>query len=393
MDAFPFDINHDGNLDFIVTSLHLPFTYPGTAVPLRVLINQKNGQFAEDRTVLSPPVSTVHARHWATGDFDGDGISDIVIADHGTDTKPFPGGISRILFATKAGQLKDVTTSNFPMGDRFTFHISSGDVDGDGDLDLFVTTYQSAGPSKERTKGDPEFWINNGKGFFTQHSKLWEREPGAPSCQMTSALADLDGDGVSELVIGACDTRTAQYQSIYDRIYSRNRDGIYWIARSAKLQKRQLAPSWGTVAMKIADLNGDGRPEIISVTHNPGFTRSAIQVQVNLGKLKFRELLNPLPYQHPEGKDAFIPWIDANDFDGDGKTDLVFTLRGTGLKKALWLLHNEGDEKFVDITPPLPSNYYTSAWFVDLNHDGRHEVVALSGNGRVTTLESSLLKK
>jgi FG-GAP-like repeat len=315
-----------------------------------------------------------------------------VIADHGTDISPFPGGISRMLFATKKGQLRDVTASHFPMGERFTFHVSPGDIDQDGDLDLFVTTLQPTLPSTTRTNEDPEFWINDGKGRFSSNPKLWEREPGAPVCQMTSALADLDGDGVLELIVGACDTAEASKQSTFDRIYSRSRDGVFRIARSSILRPRQLGPDWGTVAMKVADLNRDGLPEIISVTHNPGFTRSAIQVQVNLGKLQFRELLYPLPYQHPNGKDAFIPWIDANDFDGDGKTDLVFTLRpaksGVELEKAIWLFKNEGRESFVDITPKLSSNYFASAWFIDLNHDQRYEVVALSGDGRVTILKS-----
>ena len=47
-------------------------------------------------TRLSGNPSTVHARDFANLDVNGDGREDLVIADHGTDTAPFPGGIARL---------------------------------------------------------------------------------------------------------------------------------------------------------------------------------------------------------------------------------------------------------------------------------------------------------
>ena len=75
-------------------------------------------------------------RNVATGDFDGDGKPDLVVANGNTDNLSVlrnvssPGNITTSSFAAKV---------DFASG-TFTAYVTTGDVDGDGKLDLVVVT-------------------------------------------------------------------------------------------------------------------------------------------------------------------------------------------------------------------------------------------------------------
>ena len=94
-------------------------------------------------------------------DFNGDGINDIFIADHGVDYKPFPGYQNSLILSAPNGKFINAT-STLPQILDFTHGATSGDIDSDGDIDLFVT---QAGSKKDI----PHYFLrNNGKGVFTQ---------------------------------------------------------------------------------------------------------------------------------------------------------------------------------------------------------------------------------
>ena len=94
-------------------------------------------------------------------DFNGDGINDIFIADHGVDFEPFPGYQNSLILSAPNGKFINAT-STLPQILDFTHGATSGDIDLDGDIDLFVT---QAGT---KTNIPHYFLRNNGKGVFTQ---------------------------------------------------------------------------------------------------------------------------------------------------------------------------------------------------------------------------------
>src|SRR5713226_6173850 len=104
----PLDFNSDGNLDVVITRA-AQNTYPATYAAVVALKNLGNGEFTDVSSNALGGVQTVGARDLRLADFDGDGRTDLFIADTGTDTSPFPGGQSLLLTQTADGTLRNDT--------------------------------------------------------------------------------------------------------------------------------------------------------------------------------------------------------------------------------------------------------------------------------------------
>ncbi len=118
----------------------------------------------------------------AVGDYDGDGYADIYFAHlHG----------SNALYRNLGNwRFEDVTeTAGVAAPDRFSTGAVFSDVDGDGDLDLLVTAL--GGPNAA--------FRNEGNGRFTEVTEAWGLVSNRGSTTM--ALADIDGDGDLDLYV------------------------------------------------------------------------------------------------------------------------------------------------------------------------------------------------
>ena len=84
---FTADVNLDGYTDVILTGFTLPSEERHGGNPVAILLN--NGDNTFTLATGDVPMSE-QAREVLVADFDGDGIADIFIADHGYDAHPFP---------------------------------------------------------------------------------------------------------------------------------------------------------------------------------------------------------------------------------------------------------------------------------------------------------------
>jgi hypothetical protein len=118
----------------------------------------------------------------ALGDIDGDGLVDIFLAR--------VGGPSALYKNLGNWKFKDITReSGLELKGRNTLGATFVDIDGDGDLDLLVTSL--GGPNG--------LFLNDGHGHFTEVTDAAGLSSHRGST--TATLADVDGDGALDLYI------------------------------------------------------------------------------------------------------------------------------------------------------------------------------------------------
>ena len=181
-------------------------------------------------------------------------------------------------------------TERFAIPGVAALAVACEDLDGDGELELVVANYRSG------FEHDTDSFIYRRRGLgFAVEAPL--RLPTHYAMQVE--LAVLDGDGRKEVIFAGDD----QVQIYW------NRDGGFSADRRTVLQVEgnwsQLAQ--GAVRVAVADVDGDGRDELLTVA------REGVQIR---STTDLHEVRQTLPLAHAS-------WLHAADLDGDGRPDLI----------------------------------------------------------------------
>ncbi|HEY7422832.1 MAG TPA: FG-GAP-like repeat-containing protein [Gemmataceae bacterium] len=261
----------------------------------------------------------------AVGDFDRDGKLDLATSANG------PGGIGvNVLLGRGDGTF--VNTVQPSVGISWSSSIATGDMDGDGKLDLVVT-------ADDFFNGQTNVYslLGHGDGTFGTTNN----PPYGPAEAYSPALADLDGDNQLDLVLGGNFT-TYVYLPIYNSSQGPRDLGL--VAES----------------LTVADFNADGKPDL-AATQN-----GSVSVLLGNGDGSF---------QAARSFTAGGGSVTAADVNGDRALDLVL---GGGN-----VLLGNGDGNF---GPPIPTAATGSHLVVaDFNGDGRPDE-ALTHTTTVTVL-------
>ena len=222
--------------------------------------------------------------------------------------------------------------------------VACEDIGGDGELELVVANYRAG------FEYDTDSFIYRRRGTgFAVDAPL--RLPIHFAMQV--ALADLDGDGRKEVIFAGGD----QVQIFW------NRDG--GIAADA-LTVLPVEGTWtmfaqGAVRVVTADVDGDGRDELLIVTSQ------GVQIRSTAALDQVRQTL-PL---------TNCSWLHAADLDGDGRIDLIASRREDGrtydTESVVYWNGPEGlSPERVD---RLATGGAMGCTATDLDGDGRPEVV------------------
>ncbi len=270
-------------------------------------------------------------------DFNRDGYKDVFIGDSGYDAGTFGGGQNKLLFGNGSGGFSD-KSSNIPTTKDFTHSTAIADIDNDGDVDIYVGNL-----AWTPTMAKPYFLVNDGRGNFTRRDDLFANGLNA-SVYSAAEFADLDADGVSELVLGG---------DKVDSIVLRHEGGQYSATQTLSMTGRIVTD------ISIADLTGDGKKEIVMSTtaEQPFYRGTTIYVFGQTGVETF-----VISEQRWNSK------LHVTDVNRDGLLDIV----STGYLPDTKILINDGKTFRVDETFRAP---WDSAWtgveMWDVNNDGR----------------------
>ncbi|MDA0347726.1 MAG: CRTAC1 family protein [Verrucomicrobia bacterium] len=237
------DIDNDGDLDLIVTTIQSPRFY--------LYLNQGNGTFVEEgieRGVALIGETDHNGFSIAFGDYDRDGWLDVHICEWGI-LRSAPGvenhtvllrnrGPSFPGFFENATEAAGVVMGTGDQEKLFAFASSFADFDGDGWPDLAVA-------SDFRTS--QIFW-NNGDGTFLEGTDAAGINKG--SSEMGSAIGDFNLDGLLDWFI-TCIEDNRFYRNLGDRVF----------AEEAGMMGLQNAGwGWGT---QMLDMENDGDLDLI----------------------------------------------------------------------------------------------------------------------------------
>jgi len=208
--------------------------------------NDGRGHFT-DVTVAAglatPDGRGIAATGVAAGDVDGDGFPDLFL------TNAF--GPARLFRNRGNGTFQEITSSSGISVLGNARSAAFADVDGDGDLDLFVCVTgdyysQLPDPPYDANDGRPNrLFLNDGRGHFTDATAAWGLEK-TTRWSLSSLFADYDGDGRPDLLV----TNDFGFKNLY-----RNEGG----RRFADVTKRTgtQTRAYGMSAA-WADFDGDG---------------------------------------------------------------------------------------------------------------------------------------
>lgn len=382
------------------------------------------------------------------GDFDNNGLEDIFIGSSS-------GLKSSILLQKKSGNFEE-SNINLLESDKAYEDVESHvfDANNDGHLDIIVGSGSSEFISNPKLCFD-RLYVNDGKGVFTKDNSF----PQIPTITGSISSADIDGDGDKELFIGSrlvpgqyptspraiiLDNDSGKFTIANDRYgFSNNQIGmvnssawfdvdedgdldlIYageWTGiqclknKGGKLSNEALSTNidkkgwWNTI--HIADLNNDGREDILlgnlgrnykyQASENEPFEiyggdfDSNGQADIVLGYYQNNELypvrgLQCSSEQMPSLKSKF------DTYDKFGDADL-FQVYGNQLKSALHLqansfesciLWNNGKGNYSYETLPFKTQLSPIQKFetLDFDKDGDLDIIA-AGNWFVAEIET-----
>jgi hypothetical protein len=309
-----YDFDKDGDEDLIMGNLSYDFvnnTIVNTPHPVNYLEN-RSGSYADvtNGKFSGGVPGLVHPRKAILGDFDKNGWMDVIMSGQGFDAPPFPGEKSILLKNTNG-----TFTSSDILPTGFYHSTCSGDIDNDGDVDLFFTD----------TKGCI-FFLNNGSGIFTPDKTIFPSDITTPTF-FTSEIFDLNADGYLDLIITGHEHEGAPSTVLWG-----NHTGKFAKSRSTTLAN---ISGWGVaIDINIMDINKDGKQDIILNRQGDGTgslkTYHGCRLQILIQEAgntfadKSSTLINGNPQTtNPQLSWFWVDWFRLLDTDGDGDQDLV----------------------------------------------------------------------
>jgi len=338
------DVNKDTFTDLVITGF-TPIDQPQQGPrPGTILLNNGDNTF---KAATGDRPQSEWVREVLVADFNGDGISDLFMADHGWDTMPFPGFQNQLMLGTGTG-FQDATHL-LPALNDFSHNAAVGDVNGDGLTDILVVNNPLGDANKVSY-----FLINRGAAGFELNRSVMPASLTSVNTLSSWAveLADLDKDGHIDMLVG----RVENQGMLPSRVYWNPGDGDFSRAQVTYLpDMSRFVPGglYAVIEAQAFDMNADGLRDIQFTAYNSSFRGLGTQFLYNTGNRQFVDrtdvCIGGLTQDPDSARDTpyFLRLLDIN---GDGFRDLVMVDNRDDLAQSTVFLENTGGGKWRAIT-------------------------------------------
>ena len=367
------DLNGDGHLDLMASSW-------GLRDSLRYFQNTGTGAFQERTheaglTGLLGGLNLIHA------DYNNDGHTDVLVLRGAW----YPSGHPNSLLRNNGdGTFTDVTVAAGLDAAHPTQTADWADVDGDGDLDVFIgnETADDVGHNRWTPVGGDahpcELYRNNGDGTFTNVAA--EAGVDVTSYIKAAVWGDIDNDGDPDLYLSSWDSPNRLFRNDGDWTFTDITD------RAGVSGPVESFPAW------FFDVNNDGWQDLFV----SGWRASAGDMTAEVTGDSIQAAMPRLYRNNRDGTFTDVS-ADANlrkviyamgsnfgDLDNDGWLDLYI---GSGDPDFRTLIpnrafRNRGDGTFQEVTYAGGFGHLQKGHgvaFGDLDHDGDQDVYAVMG--------------
>jgi hypothetical protein len=198
------------------------------------------------------------------GDVNGDGFSDVIVGAFGYDNGELSEGRAFVYHGSAAGLATSAAWTAESNQTQAQFGIdvaTAGDVDGDGFSDVIVGAYRYDNPHADEGRA----FVYHGSAAGLGVIPAWTAESNQADANFgisVAAAGDVNGDGYSDVIVGAQD-----YDNVEDgegRVFAYHGSaaglGVIpaWTAESNQADAR-----FGVSVAAAGDVNGDGYSDVI----------------------------------------------------------------------------------------------------------------------------------
>ncbi|HLK27774.1 MAG TPA: FG-GAP-like repeat-containing protein [Puia sp.] len=371
------DINSDGYSDIIIGA---PFKSLGTGAAYIYQGSPSGIGATASATLTGAALSGLGTSVASAGDVNGDGYSDVIIGAPGVSSFQ---GAAYIFLGTNSGiananaSSAATTFSGTASNQYFGASVASaGDMNGDNYSDVIIGAFGTSGNA-----GAAYIYEGTSSGISnsaTPALTLNGANPGDSYGFSVASAGDVNGDGISDVLVGAPNSSTAT-GIVY--VYNGNTD-VSISTANVSIVGSNAGDRYGLSVSSAGDVNGDGYNDVVvgAIGVN-GITGAAyVYYGSSTGLSVGSPTIITIPFT---GNSENFGWsVTASDINGDGYDDIIVGAQAQNTSSGVVYIYL-GSVSGINTSPSSTLNGlnsfdtfgYSVASAGDVNGDGYGDIV------------------